>query len=285
MENFKDILNSFKERFSNPLIFSFACSWLVFNWQVVIALFWFDTIKFQEVHQQSIFQFVTNQVTTDSGLMHPFLFALAYTVLAPIFRNFIKIFYSWCFKWGEKINLKVIGEGMISAKKYIQFKENYDKRTTALIKILADEEQKSKLYESKETELLEVKQELGSEKIKNQKHDDFLKDLRNVNMLNGRWKNTYKKENGVPTSETVTIEFGKYIIDGSFGAKEHKFDIKNLYYDNNNKDLVFVKEVTHEFKNKVNPSEIINFNSLKFESKDRMVGTENGTTKIEYTRI
>ncbi len=104
-------------------------------------------------------------------------------------------------------------------------------------------------------------------------------------MLNGRWKNTYQKENGEPSSETVTIEFGKYIIDGKFNEKEHKFDIRNLYYDKNNKDLVFVKAVSYEYKDKVGPSERINFNALKFESKDRMVGTENGTTKIEYTRI
>lgn len=42
MDKISEILNSVKERVSNPLIFSFLASWLVYNWKIPVALIWFD---------------------------------------------------------------------------------------------------------------------------------------------------------------------------------------------------------------------------------------------------
>lgn len=285
MDSIKDILSSLKERFTSPLVFSFICAWMIINWQVVIALIWFDSLRFQELNHEQIFEFISKRVTYSSGIWIPLKAAVIYTLAAPILRNFIKIFYSWCYKWGEIFNLEIIGEGMISAKKYIRFRQDYDKRTKTLINLINTEDRRTELYESQKSELLELKNELSLEKLKNQEHQAFMSDLRNVGLLDGRWKKTISFENGGNGEETVTINGGRYIIDGMFGKPEHKFDIKNLFYDKRNKDLIFVKVVTPDFQGLGRRSDYIQINSLKLMTSNKLVGTENGTTKIEYTRI
>src|SRR5215475_11842150 len=98
MENFKDILASFKDRFTNPLIFSFICSWLIINWQISTALFSFDRKQIEIEGYQTLSQFIKAKLNTTDAFWHPLLIAIGYTLLIPILKNLIRAFYSWTSK-------------------------------------------------------------------------------------------------------------------------------------------------------------------------------------------
>lgn len=286
MESFKDIFNSIKERFTNPLIFSFIISWLIYNWKITICLIYFNPEEFIKINNTDSLNFIASELNRKGSTLWPIIFAFVYTASVPLLKNLVRAFYSWCYMWGEKWNLSIIDGGMISVKKYIQFKNDYDQRTKTLVSILEDENQLRVNFETQKTESLKLQKDLNEERSRTQNFDEYFRQLRNFGILEGRWRNNYKKQLGKPGTEVVQILGNQYIIEGEFGRSEYKFDIKNFYYDARNGDVFFVKEASPEFKSKIPEEEHLNINVLKLDPDGRrMFGTENNNTQIEYIKL
>jgi len=94
MDKVKDILSSIRDRFANPLIFSFACSWIVINWQIPVALLWYNSKDIEKTGSKTIFDFISQRLDATNGFWHPLFFAVAYTVLIPVVRNLIRFLFS-----------------------------------------------------------------------------------------------------------------------------------------------------------------------------------------------
>ena len=284
MNKIKDVFDNIKDRFTNPLIFSFISSWLIINWPITVSLLWYDTRQIDKTGYNSIFEFISHKITFEESLRNPLCFALGYTLIMPIIKNLIRAFYSWAGKWGENWNLRILDEGKISINKYLSLKADHKKRSKILEKVISEESTYLENYSTVNTDLLQTKNNLNESMKQLNTKDEFIRQLDDIRILSGTWENHYQLEDGRSGIETVLIENNRYFMWSPFGIREEKFTINDFSYDNRNGDVFFVKEVTTEQKKSRPKTEHYNINRLRFETKDFLVGTENGTTKIEYRR-
>lgn len=285
MEKINDILDNLKERFSNPFIFSFVCSWLIFNWQITVGLIWYDPFQIEKAGYNSIFDLISQNLNFLNSFLFPFISAIIYTTLMPIVKNLISALHSWTTKWGDNWNLKILDNGKISINKYLKLRSDHIERTKILEDIISAEKTYQEQYNSARTELLSEKNKNLEVSQKLNNSEKFIQQLYDFKFLDGKWLNNYQFPNGQKSSENIFIENGKYYVISTFGEKEHKFDIKNYFHDNRNGNLFFIKEILSSEKDQTPNSRHYNVNSLKIESDNFLAGLENGSTKIEYRRV
>ena len=282
MEKVTEIVNSIKERISNPLIFSFICSWLVTNWPITIGLIWYDPKQIEKEGYVSIFGFIKDKINLTDSLCHPLFFALGYTIFIPILKNAIKLFDSWISKWGDNWNLKIIDGGKISINKYLNLRADYEKRSKILEEVITTESAYRENYNLLQTEKYQLENKIAEISLKLDEKDSSLRHVNNVNSLNGTWENNYEFEDGKKGTEIVSIENGKYYKISKFGERVYTFDIRDFCQIYGS--VFFIKEMVSEQKENYKESQYYNFNRLRFIGKDILSGTENVTTKIQYTK-
>jgi len=287
MDKVKDILSSIRDRFANPLIFSFACSWIVINWQIPVALLWYNSKDIEKTGSKTIFDFISQRLDATNGFWHPLFFALGYTILIPIIRNIIRAFYTWASKWGENWNLNILKGGKIPIEKYLNFRGDYDKRTKILQDVISKENEYTQQYESAKTELFKAKETLNtySKELTDARNFEF--QLNDTKILNGYWTNTYR-DKGSPEAkgaEDILIQNGIYYLIGQFGDKREVFRITNFYFNNKNKEIFFIKERIGQVELFLPPTGYkFNYNILKVENDNLLTGIENGITQIQYLK-
>lgn len=290
VEKISDIAQSIKQRFANPLFFSFICSWLVVNWPITVGLFWFDSKQIEKAGYNSIFDFIAAKINLQDSLVHPLCFAFGYTFLMPTLHNIIRAFYSWTAKWGDNWNLSITRGVKIPFEKYLKFREEYDKRSKILEEVINKESISQAQVNSIQTELLLVQSNVTELKNRITESDTFIQQLFDVKLLDGYWTNRYNDRisKGLTGIEDVYIADGKYYIVGRFGEMKHVFNIVNFYFDSRVRRIFFIKD-------RVNQEQVVlvdsgvaqprfNPNFLHVERSDLLVGVENGTTQIEYVK-
>ncbi len=288
MDKLKDILNNIKDRFTNPLVFSLICSWLIFNWQITVALLWYDSNQIEKSGFKNIFDFICDKTNQQYSLLYPLCFAIGYTVLMPIIKNLIRAFYSWAGKWGENWNLKILGGGKIPVEKYLSFRSEYEKRTKILEDVISKENEFVDKYNSLNTDLLKAQSNESELRQKLTEAENLVRQFANVRILDGYWTNTYDDTDtttGLQGSEEIYINDGKYYLIGQFGEPRHVFNIIDFHYDGRNKAMNFIKQRLNQDKLFIPPYFYkYNFNFLSVQEDNSIVGRENETVKISYKR-
>jgi len=84
-------LDDLKNRFASRFIFSYTIAWLIFNWKISIALFWYDKSQFEAEGCKSIFEFISDQLKINSSYYEVFWVAIIYTFGLPISKSLINI--------------------------------------------------------------------------------------------------------------------------------------------------------------------------------------------------
>ena len=287
MEQLKDLLNNIKDRFTNPLFFSFVFSWLLINWTIPISLLWYDTKQIEKAGFSSIYELILCQLSMKDGLYYPILMALGYTLLAPILKNLIRLFYTFINQLGEKLNLKISEGASIPFEKYIKLRESYSERSKLLENIIKTENIHNTQFEKQKDELLKVQtQNLTLEKELADTRKHFVQ-LTDVSFLNGYWTHNFSNSTSSTSGqEQLYFENGKcFIINGT--GRTHAFNISNFYCDAKQKRLFFIKERLDIEKDVAVPTGIITkFNSvsLRIEHETYLAGTENGIIQVYYTK-
>jgi len=90
-ESMSKVLDDLKNRFASRFIFSFTMAWLIYNWQITVALFWYDKTQFQAEGCKSIFEFISDQLKNNTNSIKAFWTALIYTLGLPISKSLINI--------------------------------------------------------------------------------------------------------------------------------------------------------------------------------------------------
>lgn len=284
MDRIKDILNSIKDRISNPLIFSFLCSWAAINWQIMVALFWYDPKQIEAEGHKSIFEFIRSKNSAAYNFWIPLLIAIGYTFLMPLVKNLIRAFYSWVGKWGENWNLRIVKNGKISVDKYLGLRADYQKRTKELQDVIDQESAYLKDYSSLNDQFRILQNNTNETTRQFNEVTYYIQQHQNVLVLNGMWENSFEIENGGRGREDVFIENGDYYVVDATGEKKLTFKITDFYYDNRNNRVFFIKELMPREKQGRPKEEHFSINHLFMEGKDFLSGYENKTTKISYRR-
>jgi hypothetical protein len=195
MDKISDFFKDLKERISSPIFSSFVVSWLIFNWKILVGLFFYNNNELKGDGYNSYLDFVSKNLSSSNTFLKPLVVALIYTFIFPFIRNCIHAFNSWIKAWGNVWNMSLSKTSKVSIAKYIQLREVYQKRTALLEEVLEKEGAYLKEYEEERNKVLQLTNE----------KNDTVNELQNwrtfndIAQLNGEWEIHY------PDSERATI--------------------------------------------------------------------------------
>ncbi|MCG9910902.1 MAG: hypothetical protein MH137_06325 [Flavobacteriales bacterium] len=276
METIKEFIDSLKERFSNPFLFSFLVSFLICNWEVTLTLLFRDIDQIQALGYETYYALIKSKVNFLSGLVFPILGALFYTFGFPFLRSGIQLFNSWLFKRTDKKNLEILEGSYIEINKYLTLRDDYTSKLKKLEEIINQEGVTFQKLIDEEKKNIEL-----SKKV--EEYETFRKQSNDLSILNGKWKNTFSSEKGMNGSEIAIIEDGKYyILERNY--KNHVFDIENFYYDAASQKIFFVK-MPKGLKAENMETSYLLIDNLKIYPDGSMQGHENYVLDIKYTKI
>lgn len=107
-EDISKVLDDLKNRFGSRFIFSFTIAWLLYHWQITVALFWYDKSQFQAEGCKSIFEFISDQLNANSNSDSAFWAALIYTFGLPISKSLINIWDEMIFDFRNWSKTKLV---------------------------------------------------------------------------------------------------------------------------------------------------------------------------------
>ena len=149
MEKVLEVYNNIKDRLSNPFVFSFICSWLVYNWRIPVALIRYDKSQFSGCGCHTIFDFISFELAKTNSFLFPLFFAFVYTISIPFIKNGVRIVSAHAQKWGENEEIKALDGGKIGVEKYLELRDNFKEK----IKKLEDVAKEEKKYLDENGEL------------------------------------------------------------------------------------------------------------------------------------
>ena len=211
MEKVLEVCNNIKDRLSNPFVFSFICSWLVYNWRIPVALFWFDEKQISANGCSSIFEFIEDDWKRNGSIGWPLVFAFVYSFGIPYVKNFFRIVSARAQKWGENGEIKALDGGKIGMDKYLSLREVYLEKIKNLEQIISNESKNFLELVNKSKRVIEL--------------EDKINKINDVTFLNGKWEvqirlnkpNDEKPIDGVSVRK-VKQEDKDYTIDISSGT-------------------------------------------------------------------
>ncbi|HMJ70348.1 MAG TPA: hypothetical protein VK508_15695 [Cyclobacteriaceae bacterium] len=278
MEKLTDLFVNLKDRFTSPLIFSFLISWLVVNWQIPVALFWYNGNS-QTGVQLELMSYVSNTLDAFGSFLLPLILAIAYTILNPILRNWISAFYTWNTRWGETWNLSISKGSKVVISKYLSLRKDYVERTKILDEIISRESSTQERLNETESALLSSRNEMNkvSEELSNYRR--IRDNLYNIDVIRGNWKRVVV---GALNEQSENIEINGTNVSIRDGVKfDQKYQINSFTYNVEGRTvrfmLLLIKEANMPF---------YSFEDLELRH-DEMVGHEYKTgsrSEVRYVR-
>ncbi len=279
METFKDFFTDLKNRAGNPLISSFVISWLVFNWKIPVALFFYNHKEVIFDGYLSYFDLITRNSVWYFTIVLPLTFAGLYTYFFPILKASIKLHIAtWAAK-NETDILNATKGGRIPIDKYITLKEAYDLRVEQVSSNLDKE-----TFYVQENAKLKVKEEENSVEIQELKNrvsnaDNSLAEIKlfsSMEQFFGQWD--------AEVGHSPNLKFQKWSVDFK-GVTISSFPVTSIrlvhYVCNYHiKHIVFMLEFN---KTEGRSLDTYTFDITK-KPLDELDGFINGTTPIKLKR-
>lgn len=254
MESLKEFLDQLKERLTSPFFFSFLIAWLVLNWQITIALFWWNDDQWGNLN---IFQFIEANATLFRSLIYPLIFALGYTFGYPFFAMISNAVATFANTKAQNWQLSISKSSKVSIDKLLEERKQLQEKRTELESVVA-EEKKYKSERDKavvDKESLEISLSAKTKEFENQKlitlqHVEKIKEvesqieqINNLIILLGLYtlKNS-KAEVIIEIDSTAIVLLGrtnpeKYV---RYNDKLEIFTIRSFYFHPTRKTAVLV---------------------------------------------
>jgi hypothetical protein len=135
----KDFMNEIYIRVKNPLIFSFAVSWMLTNWRIIFALFSYSLDDYTKLGYKSFVEYATFNSSNWRAWILPLICAVLYTLGLPILRGIINVYNAEVSKRSFKKELKANGNSSVSFAKHYRIQQEYIDKTKELEELFKEE--------------------------------------------------------------------------------------------------------------------------------------------------
>lgn len=271
-----EMLGELKDRFRNPLVFSFFISWIICNWPVTLAVLWHNSNEIKSMGFQSTFDFIRHNLEYHLNWETPILVAFVYSFLMPFSKTIIGFFSALADRATNWTILKVNKGAWVPFNNYYNLELKNSEKQQKLSEMI---QQSGRVR----IELAEIKAFLEEEKQKSlllkesiKKHELFSHELTDDSMINGEWDvKFYKTNSEEQVSQNWKIENGQ-IYHITMDDKHYIYNIRHYYYNNSSFKLLFVGI------NPTNSEEVAVFD-MKISGISYMEGWLNGR-RINFQR-
>lgn len=187
-EYFKDFFANFRERISNPLVFSYFIAWIFWNWKVTLALIWHDSSQ-QVINgvQYSISGYVDSLIGRCGSYSVPFIIAIVYTFVLPFIKGWIQSFNLKVRKFFEEKHFKIDNTRTVSLSKYLHLREKLNEDLDLVHRNILSEEERIQEKQRLEQNNQVLRDENGNLNSIITELNTKLSSTFDVNVLNGYW--------------------------------------------------------------------------------------------------
>lgn len=235
MDKLSEFFKELKDRFSNPLFFSFVIGWLAINWKIVTGLFFYSQSQLNQDGYSSYFDLILKTSNWKTTFVFPLAIALVYTFLFPIIRNWIGMFNAWNQKWGTEKTLNISKDGKISVSKYIRLREVYDQRRLLIEDVLNKESGLLTENEKLRTQTMELQNKLNEQQEITQQYNSN----NDSRYMNGDW---ILKIGSELESKRVIISNGAIYANDQYQRGPQLFQIHNIAFNTANHEFIMLYE-------------------------------------------
>src|SRR5687768_4122481 len=99
MDTISDILEGLKKRFTNPFVLSFILSWSIYNWQIPVALLWYDNEQLKRSGYSSIYDLINCVASREWSVAIPICFAIGYGLVSAFGFPGVRYYTTWFKTW------------------------------------------------------------------------------------------------------------------------------------------------------------------------------------------
>lgn len=148
-----DALKPFLNRIAQPVILSFCISWILWNWEVVIALLWYDAETIKATNSSTHMEYIKLHANGWKNYVLPLSFALLFL---PVRYgvNWLNAF----FRTKERSHvLQVTGTGKMSTLRFLELKKSYDDRIASISEFIDKEADIQEQLNKTESELINLR--------------------------------------------------------------------------------------------------------------------------------
>lgn len=316
-DKIRDAFGEFSERVRSPFFSSYIISWLIYNWRIALFVLW-PKSKYPATFDMSA-EYIEKQLAGHDWFLVPLFAAIGYTLIQPVLRVAIAGIHAWINRWGITWVFSLSQNSSISFKRYMKLKNAFIEKERELEKAFKEEiELNAKVAESERNRAnvnLELQKNLNLLQKAEAKITDLqfkYSEINDISRLEGHYVLKYQDEvnpklNGIElleiknenyyifdVTEQEIIEILKQLKPLSEVIKKKKRLAFKL------EDYCYSKEKMVIFFNKVNLALMddnfkidlkrklmnkYNINCLSTADSGVLIGYENSTTKVEYTKV
>lgn len=294
MNKFSEIFENLKERLSNPFFLAFIISWIFWNWEVSVALIWYDPVQIEKEGCKSLFAFIRCNTNNWDSIIAPVISALLYITVLRLILTALNDLFS---RLSEEMSIRILQDSSVSMTKFLTLREANKKQAKQLEKIIKDEDKTLENFKNENELRLDVELKNISLQNANNELNRYIHDFFDIVFLNGNW--SVSRDSGESKTTTyIEMQNGHvFVYNGIF--KERKYQLNNYVYDTKNRSIFFVmnrvwdnvepRKVRMLEKDGVRYIEEGKFdqilvNVLNVRDINTLVGAENSTTNIMYQR-
>lgn len=275
MEKLSETFENIKERFSNPLIFSFIVSWLICNWQITLTLVWHDLEEVKRMGFNDTYQFLRFQLCHNHNYITPIFVAIGYTFAFPFLRNLIRVVNAASELLGDKYTLKINKGASIPFEEYYKLDLKIKEREIKLSEMIQNAGELTgqiltleQAGRDNDNIILDLKKQIEI-------LEDFKHKLTDNSFLDGYWTLQVKDDLNEHQARGWFVKDGKINLITEEVKVPH-YIISSFYYYKDRNEILFIATV---MKNNT----IIDVFNLRMNNEDHLTGFRNNK-QVTLTR-
>lgn len=129
------VLSPLVKRFSQPIILSFALAWIVWNWEIALALIWYNQETIKKLGSDDYVLFINNHRNPWNNYFWPAVVAFSYPIVILLANNFNALIK----KYDYKLFVKISQDANVSTDRYLKAKDDLEEKAKRISKFIDKE--------------------------------------------------------------------------------------------------------------------------------------------------
>ncbi|HAK31396.1 MULTISPECIES: hypothetical protein [Sphingobacterium] len=196
-----DVFKPFLQRLSQPILLSFCIAWIFWNWEIVVALCWYDAKSIEKLGSKNHVAYISAFKDTWRNYYYPLIIALAYPLIILILNNFHTFFKML----EEKLFTRIVKNATVPTDLYLDAQDQIEAKEKRISKFISKEtemqgqindltvsnknlENKAATLAIEYSETLSIKKDLEDKAQVSDNNIDLYKKRSNIEYLMGSYK-------------------------------------------------------------------------------------------------
>lgn len=128
-----DVFKPFLQRLSQPILLSFFIAWIIWNWQIVVALCWYDAKNIEKLGYKNHIEYIATMKDHWRNYYYPLIIAVLYPLSILILNNFHTFFKML----EEKLFTKIVKNATVPTELYLNAQDQIEVKEKRISKFIA----------------------------------------------------------------------------------------------------------------------------------------------------